>query len=358
MKVHAARAKLWLVSILLGLVAFAPDWAAADGGRRPFDRIVVFGDSLSDPGNVFALTGCSLSPDEYATGLDELLVPTCPYAKGGNHFSNGPTWVEDLGRSIGLGGNVRPAFGSSGLNATNYAVGGARARADGAFHLATQIGAFFGDFPRGVSGEALYVVQFGGNDVRDGLLVAQAAGGGPGGVQAAVQQVFGPALTSVADAIFLLWRDAGAKNILVWNVPNLGRAPAITRLDASLQQDPTYVPGSVIAGATTLASIYNNGLPGTTFTGLAGVLNGLSSSLPGIHIMSFDTFGTLEKVAGKPQKFGLQNVTDACIGLTPPFQCSNPDRYLFWDGIHPTRAGHAIVAIEVGKTLIVDLLAH
>jgi phospholipase/lecithinase/hemolysin len=30
--------------------------------RRPFDQIVVFGDSLSDPGNAFALDRSSISP--------------------------------------------------------------------------------------------------------------------------------------------------------------------------------------------------------------------------------------------------------------------------------------------------------
>ena len=107
MSIHAERAKFWLFSILLAFVALAPAWSAADdrqGLHRPFDGIVVFGDSLSDPGNAFALTGENLTPPSYGmSGLELLtLVPDAPYAKGGNHFSNGPTWIEDLGRSIGL----------------------------------------------------------------------------------------------------------------------------------------------------------------------------------------------------------------------------------------------------------------
>ena len=46
MSVHSARAKSWLVSILLAFVAFAPGRAAADGPHRPFDQIVVFGDKI------------------------------------------------------------------------------------------------------------------------------------------------------------------------------------------------------------------------------------------------------------------------------------------------------------------------
>jgi outer membrane lipase/esterase len=34
-----------------------------------------------------------------------------------------------------------------------------------------------------------------------------------------------------------------------------------------------------------------------------------------------------------------------------PF-CSNPADYLFWDGIHPSAAGHAIIAREAARVLV------
>src|SRR3954467_13604831 len=98
-------------------------------GRVPFDRIVAFGASLSDPGNAFALRGGANTPPDYL--LDPLLVPSAPYARGGHHFSNGATWVEQFARSRGLAGSVRPAFENGGTPATNFAVGAARAREDG-----------------------------------------------------------------------------------------------------------------------------------------------------------------------------------------------------------------------------------
>src|SRR6186997_1126209 len=97
--------------------------------QSPFSRIVVFGQSLSDPGNAFALRGGTNTPPDYV--LDPLLVPGAPYARGGHHFSNGATWVEQFARSLGLAGSVRPAYGSTSAVATNFAVGAARAYNDG-----------------------------------------------------------------------------------------------------------------------------------------------------------------------------------------------------------------------------------
>ena len=48
-----------------------------------FNSLVVFGDSLSDPGNKFALTGLSNVPPYDL--LDPFVVPNGPYARGGHH---------------------------------------------------------------------------------------------------------------------------------------------------------------------------------------------------------------------------------------------------------------------------------
>ena len=85
---------------------------------------------------------------------------------------------------------------------------------------------------------------------------------------------------------------------------------------------------------------------------LAGVLAQLSVGLPDASFARLDADQILNAIVASPAAFNLTNVTTAC--LTPnvaPFTCHNADEFLFWDGIHPTRAGHAILAQEAAHVL-------
>src|SRR5258706_2618747 len=145
---------------LLGCALCPPVFAWAQG---PAIGIVVFGDSLSDPGNAFALVGGTNTPPDYS--VDFFLVPDQPYARGGHHFTNGATWIEQLAQSEGLAANAKPAFRGSSAGATNYAIGGARARDDGReINLSHQRGRFLQDFGGAAPAGALYFVEIGGKE--------------------------------------------------------------------------------------------------------------------------------------------------------------------------------------------------
>ena len=151
------------LAFLLSLPFLFSCWASASFA---YDGLVVFGDSLSDAGNKYVVTGLSNTPPYDL--LDPFLVPDGPYTKGGLHHSNGKTWVEQYAKPLGLGDLVRPALRNPG-EATNYAYGGARARNASAtssnLHLPDQVTTFLADTGGVASPDALYVIFIGGNDI-------------------------------------------------------------------------------------------------------------------------------------------------------------------------------------------------
>jgi outer membrane lipase/esterase len=310
--------------LVLALLACAPAFSVAlAADKAPFDRLVVFGTSLSDPGNAFVLLGTTNTPPDYSVNM--FLVPDRPYARGGQHFSNGATWVEQLALQIGLAASANPAFRGESSQATNYAVGGARARDTASpIDLPDQVTAFL-DGVYSAPEAALYVIEMGGNDLRDALeLFAQT------GNQAAAFALAQLAADSVNDQIMRLY-VAGARSFLVWNAPDIGRTPAINPSPAAA------------FFATLLAQAFNARLEAW----LAQL-----SGMPEIHINLFDAYAKLNTVVAQPQLFGLRNVAAACITPgTPPFACKKADEFLFWDGIHPTRAGHGILAHEAAHVV-------
>jgi phospholipase/lecithinase/hemolysin len=316
MKWKSRYALAALLACALAAPAWADDRAQHKGhDRLPFERLVVFGTSLSDAGNFFALTKSQSTPPDW--GVDQFLIPSAPYARGGHHFSNGPTWIEQFARQARV-------------KAVNYAVGGARARNDGsAVHLSEQVARFLEESAGGAPADALYVIEMGGNDIRDAL----AAGGGAAGAA-----ILGGALEAISINIMQLYVQ-GARHFLVWNAPDLGRTPAVIMLDQMM-------PGAAL-GAGLLTQAFNGNLD--------QMLTQLAGGLPGARFERFDAYAKLNTVLMHPRLFGLRDVDSACIMPNdPPFACGRPDEFLFWDGIHPTRAAHGILAEEAARVLAAD----
>ena len=316
----------------VAVVAVAVLLASAPLFAQPadIDRVVTFGASLSDAGNAFVWLS---QPENRPCGIPinvppydalEDLVPSGPYAKGGHHFTNGETWVERLARGLALAGNTRPALRNPGHKASNYAVGGARAIANYPcrFNLPAQVAAYLGDFPQ-TSPLTLVAIEIGGNDVRDALVAALSGQDPAPYIQAAVG--------SLAYNITQLHAH-GARRFLVLNAPDVGKTPAVRLLDQAY-------PG-VAAFAGTLSQAYNGALAQAAYGP-----QGLTTALPGIDLRILDVYTILNDVVAFPSMYGFVNATDACVTPNrPPFACTKPDTYAFWDGIHPTAALHAVVA--------------
>jgi outer membrane lipase/esterase len=280
-----------------------------------FDSLVVFGDSLSDSGNN-AAAGL-YDPNQVVSG--NTYIPANTY-KPAFTYSNGPVWATSFAAALGV--PLVPSLAGG----TNFAFGGATTGTPGPgpngfpFSLLAQTQQFLGASGGLAPSNGLYVIAGGGNNARAALGSLLPDASNFASVAAAAALAFASDVGTMVDAL----QAAGAIDILVWNVPNLGLAPAVAATG----------PAGVFA-ATTLATLMNQALS-----------QRLSIEGPGIE--TFDLFGFGSTVAAAPALFGFTNATDAC-GAVANADCST---YLWWDGIHPTAAAHLAIAQAVQAQVV------
>nr|UXE45302.1 phosphatidylcholine-sterol acyltransferase [uncultured bacterium] len=318
------------ITARLGFALFLVTLGASMASARADESrgIVFFGDSLTDSGNHYIAFGQVTRPPYQP-------VPIYPYAMGGHHFSNGPTWAEDLADELDTPVSGKPALREPGVF-TNYAVGRARARPAAPvfpdFDLGTQVGAFLTDFGGQAPANRTYVIWIGANDLFDALEALQVDSTGATSM-GIIQQAIGV----TAESVQMLWA-AGAREFLVLNLAD----PALTPYVRSL--------GPVAQGASTqLTAAYNGAL--------AQVLASLGA-LPQIQIRQFDINAFLHTVIASPARYGLRDVQDSCLsfGVATNAVYADPDHYLFWDGIHPTRAGHFLISSALVRASVMPAL--
>jgi phospholipase/lecithinase/hemolysin len=292
--------------------------SATSAQALSYSGIYLFGDSLSDVGNLQqTYAGLPRQPGTPQT------VPGQPYDAGGR-FSNGEVYADKLAR--GLGYSLSPSM----LGGTDYAYGGARTRyqVSGSAYLGIldQVAAFRSQ-PGVADANALYVLWGGANNLQD--IVARKQRDTLGNPIPDLQGTIGDLVT----AILGLYAE-GARSILVPNLPDLALVPRIAEYG---------IPAQQAAHQLTLAF---NAM-------LAESLAQLESSLNGLNLIEFDTFDAMNDIVANPAQYGLSNTTDRCYtGDDLLFSgggavCNDPDSYLFWDGLHPTAAVHAILGQEM-----------
>jgi phospholipase/lecithinase/hemolysin len=140
------------------------------------------------------------------------------------------------------------------------------------------------------------------------------------------------ALDAIAANIERLYA-AGARQFLVWVSPNVALTPAVRTLGPAAG-----------ALAATVTQAFD--------AGLLQALGQLSLVLPGSSFMPLHADQVLNAIVASPRTFGFTNVTTACLTPdTAPFTCKDASQFLFWDGIHPTKDGHAALAQEAARVL-------
>jgi phospholipase/lecithinase/hemolysin len=317
--------------------------AAADAAGIVYDRMFVFGDSLSDTGNVYAETHGLAPPDP-------------PYFAG--RFSDGPNWVDRFAGAFGV--ELSPALAPPTSDSLNFAFGSAQTGWENRvpspdFEAAVpgllgQAAGYTQELP--VDPGALHVVWSGANDYILPFFEPVVFGTA---FDAYLQPDADRTVGNIAAALSHLI-GAGVTDFLVPNLPDLGAIPLAARLPDLLdglltaeERDRLLAGFADPAEALAAYTAQHN-------AALAEALDGLSAANPGITLMSFDVYGLFEEVFAEPEAFGLDDVesgaaefclfdsaiaqdVDNCALLGP-----TAARRAFIDEQHPSAAMHAIIA--------------
>ncbi|WP_081822156.1 autotransporter domain-containing protein [Acidocella facilis] len=276
-------------------------------------NLYVFGDSLSDDGNLYKLTG----------------LPPAPYYQG--RFSNGPVWVEYLPGLTGLGFSA----------ANDYAYGGAftGALTIGTTNAGTNLEA--AALP-GISTEIASFTaaggSFGANDVvtlwggaNNYFAYAAAVQANPAAATALVTQGVTTTITQLTqDTTALI--NLGARMLIVPNLPDLGLTPNFN----------TTAQGVALGDAFSQA--HDAALP----TEMQLLHQGT-----GANIIVLNTEALLNRVVAQPSLYGFSNVTNACLYTVSCVTGSiaTQNSYLFWDNVHPTTHAQQIIAEYAAASL-------
>jgi len=285
-----------LLGLALGLLALCATPASA----VPFTSLTVFGDSLSDTGNIYIATGGAQPPSSQ------------PYYNG--RFSNGPVWIDTLAGGLGLASQVMPSLAGG----NNYAFGGARTGASGSPPgLLAQVGGLWGPTHPFADPTGLYVVVGGGNDLRDAR--------GASSTDASRQAAAAAAAANIFSTVSLL-ASKGAQHVLIANVPDLGYTPEAALL-------------GLVANSTDISQRFNN-----IVDDFEAMLEAMFADLD-VSFLDMAGWGDVirdDALNNGGGVYGITNVIAPCAGFQFSFGASC-DISLFSDALHPSARAHAIL---------------
>ncbi|MFQ5579311.1 MAG: SGNH/GDSL hydrolase family protein, partial [Nitrospiria bacterium] len=260
-----AKKALHRIVICLSLLFFLEVSAHA------FTDLIIFGDSLEDTGNFASLPHISLPPFPFFMG----------------RITNGPVAVDILADGLGLSAEssfhlIGPEVG------TNYAVVSARAHTTGPIDLHNQVSAFLYNHLGDAPSDALYIIGFGGNDLRDARDAMN---------EATAELIIKDTVEMIVMNIRRLV-EAGARTIIVLNLPDIGAIPE-TRLISEMIGDK-----SLIEKTTKSTLRFNNRLSKRS--------RKVEKEF-GIDLIEFDTFALFKDILEDSAALGFTDTTHACF---------------------------------------------
>nr|CAB3498661.1 unnamed protein product [Digitaria exilis] len=96
---------------------------------------------------------------------------------------------------------------------------------------------------------------------------------------------------------------------------------------------------------------------------LQGLVAKLNKDLPGLQLVFADTYQLLADVVKRPADYGFDNAVQGCCGtglfeagyfcsFTTSMLCTNANKYVFFDAIHPTEKMYKLLADNVINTTL------
>jgi outer membrane lipase/esterase len=313
---------------------------ASVASAQEFSNLVIFGDSLSDTGNIAKIVPAAVLATIPA-GTPGLPLP--PYYNF--RFSNGPIYADTLGAKLGIAsptldfavggafsGKLNETLGAASISGVNLSplLSGLNAVTPLTptpidTSIQGQVGAYLGSGAQ-VSHNGLYVVWGGANDY---FAMSAAVQAQPTltttQIQGIVAQQVSATVTNLTTDVAALAK-AGAHNFVVPMLPNLGGTPSLN------------------GSATTAA--FGQLVTFTHNNALASSMGQLGQQMH-VNVYLVDTASLFTDIQTNPAKYGVTNVSQAC--LTTAGVCANPSSHVFWDSVHPTTGisqlfGQAVVA--------------
>src|SRR5579859_1751995 len=321
--------------------------AAHAVSAQEFSSLVIFGDSLSDTGNIAKIVPAPVLAT-IPTGTPGVPIP--PYYNF--RFSNGPIYADVLGAKLGItaptldfavggaySGKLKETLGAvpvSGVNLSPLLNGLNAVTPLTPVPIDTSVQGQIVNYLTGgapVSGKGLYVVWGGANDY---FAMATAIGAQPNlstsQIQGIVAQQVTATVTNLTTDVAALAK-AGAKSFVVPTLPNLGGTPSLNG-------------SATTAQLGSLVTFSHN-------TALANAMGALGQQMH-VNVYLIDSAGLFSDIQAHPSKYGVSNVSQAC--LTSAGVCANPSSYLFWDTVHPTSGISQLFAQAVTATVEAPLV--
>jgi len=279
---------------------------------KSYLKVIAFGDSLSDHYGLQSVIG-PYDPVSNPTGALEA-------------WTNGDVWVEYLADILNADLDNNAIAGAMTQGHENDSIQGLSDMGQlPQLGLISQINSFAGEDANFLPSRTLFTIWIGGNDLlKYGRGESDAS---------SVEELITDAIDNIINSMSVLAAD-GATNILVMNLPDLGKSPAYN----------TRTPAE-IAAVTSLSAAFNSALD----TGI----NHFEKLFPDITVYKFDIFNYLNEIITEKT---FANSTGTYMVLNQDgYRTGETNEpagdYLFWDSIHPMTKAHEIVAVEVADSI-------